>query len=1123
MQETKILLVDESRRSTDDIKPKLVDLGYVVDQAKSYVELVQLLSTFPIYAVVLVERDLPEEPEGKRKLVGMEIVREISARFPMAQIILFEGGTESSENDIDPVFYKLIDRHLSVSHIIREIQQAQQLTLQRQLETAGIQLHQINKITTALLTSQSKEEIFKTIVNGLASFGFDRIQLYFLSSNGKSLEGVAQYGMQNETEFLKHPWESNYLKELLVKQAQPKPVIYRGDEAKGILDYETKMGRSGLKEWAIFPVAMNGEFMGIIAVDNLYSGRQITQDELAPLIGIASQAVIAIENLELRQREARKSHLMHVIHAVASDINRLVNLQEVYQAVSQAVVDLFDNVDHSGLVIFDNSYRYGKVVSEYPQSMGSKGTVMPIAGIPFGHELLTGAPFVKAEDVERDESLGEVGQTLTSLGIKSILLIPLRHNDRLIGSFGLDSTVRKHTFTQDEIEMAQIFATHVSAAVVNSRRLDEVTALNTIAQAMNRVTKLEDLLELIVSYAVDSVSGRSGGIHLIDYERNIIILMADENRSSSHETILNLDEGMAGYMLINGHAYLVTPNYAEESYASDLFKEKLGYGALIKVRLDHNNSPIGFLYVDDEVGREFSPEDASRLQAFVALAGSAVYQSQLLEKQRNLAKQLEVLHRIGDVIESATDIQIVVDYSLIALTATYALNFDRCAYFLIDSQNPNLLRGKAGYGYFTKIEWEQHAKDLVAKGILDRSSHEKAYVAGELEETPFNQPVREISIDLSSDEAVFLRELLAVEFVWYYPDQRKQFIKQMPRAIQTLFDDEGPAVIVPMAAGGELIGVLIVDNPFSQRTSDSPHLRALKTFVSSTAVAINRLRLFQHEQKQAEQLQSLFEISQQAAKLEDASKTIETIIDKLKEVSGAENVAFIRVNLDHLDPERLYLWAPTTIYSVKPIDAPSEWMRSGGFSVSVLKNGHSKLIDDLALETAADFGYAKGVLNMRAAACLPAITNEKQIGVIWFYFAQTKTFDSQQEIKLWQLFVNQVATLYQLHSDFDKLEAEKRLSEGVQNMVVANDLNGVYDQVVKQVQGVLEKQDKRVSVALYGFDGEQIDITHTACTFGTSSFLEQNITVQQPAELVYRLLSKENMISFSVNPHKKDA
>jgi CheY-like chemotaxis protein len=212
MQQTKILLIDASQRSTDEIKPKLVNFGYMVDQAKSYVELRQLLSTFPVYAVVLVERDLPKEPKGERKLIGMEIVREISARFPLAQIILFDSGEESAEDYGDPVFCKLIDRHLSVSDIIREIQQAQQLSLQRQLETAGIQLHQINQITTALLTSQSKEEIFKTIVNGVASLGFNRVRLYLLSSDGNSLQGVAQYGMQNEAEFLKHPEESNYLK-----------------------------------------------------------------------------------------------------------------------------------------------------------------------------------------------------------------------------------------------------------------------------------------------------------------------------------------------------------------------------------------------------------------------------------------------------------------------------------------------------------------------------------------------------------------------------------------------------------------------------------------------------------------------------------------------------------------------------------------------------------------------------------------------------------------------------------------------------------------------------------------------------------------------------------------------
>ena len=1115
MSKTTVLLVDESDISSNEIKPELEKLGFIVDQATSFVGLETLLASFPQYDVILIEEDLPYEHEGKRQPMGLELADKLAKQFPQAQMLIFSTGDREGERaaESELQFYQPIRRDQPVDVIVGKIQQVGRTVAERRIGAIRNQLFQINKIMAALATQRSEDEIFSTIVDGISCLGFDRVRLYLLSDDGETLKGAAQSGMENEREFLDCEWDSGFLKNILAGQEEPEPVIYRGDDALKILDYETKMERPGLREWVIFPVSVNGELVGKLAADNIRSERQITTEELKPLMGIATHAAIAISNLKARQREAWKTQLIEVIQSVASDISRLSDLQDVYQAVSKAVVDLFNTVDHSGLVIFEQDYSFGKVVSEYPSILKpSIGEVeIPIKGIPFEDKLLQGAPFITSDDIKNDDSMGEVGIILTDLGIKSVVIIPLRHNNRLLGSFSLDAIQRKHSFSQDEIELAQIFAANVSAALANNQRLSELTALHEISKAMSQITSLNRLLNEIVDRAVEFAGGDNGGVHLFDEVKNVYRTVADKKRMGHESLELGQNEGMVGHMLANNLSHCFTHDYVNEPYASTLFAAELSFGSLLKVEMKHGDKRVGYLYVEDEVGRFFTVQDAERLKGLASLAGSAIYQNQLLENQKQLSRLLEALHYVGDNIESADEIGQVINYSLIGLAAEFALDFDRAAYFLIDSKNQDRLWGKAGYGHLTKAEWEAHRQDLIERGIRDRRSYLKASKNNQIDHTPLNALVRDIKIDLTEPESEVLVELFDSQLTWFHEDHNNQFIGRMPRCIRDLFQIDSQKVIVTMVAGDEKIGLLIVDNPHSKSVNDFSRLKALRTFVMSTAAAIKRIR-------RAEHLKFLSDIGQQAVSLQSTKHPTKMVIDALHGISGADNIAFVRVNLDHRDKNRLHLWSPSKIYSVHEIEPPDRWMRYNGNSVEVLESGEPKLIRDFAVEDNAEFHYAKGVLKMRSAICMPAIANEKRIGVVWFYFSKLQNFNSQQTIDLWQLFVNQAAAIYQLNSDYDKLESEAYLSKGVQEMVVSKDLDGVYDHIVEQARIALGKEGKRVSIALIGFKPENKQIVRFAYDFQNGDDWLANVDQRRQAELIHKLIENKRIINFTLSP-----
>ncbi|MEM9774304.1 MAG: GAF domain-containing protein [Chloroflexota bacterium] len=1073
MPNTRVLLIDEGKMSLLEIQPELLRHGFYVELIRSKEELDAHLETYPTYDVVLVERDLPLFAGGERKKIGMDIARDIGCRLNLAQVILFEEVDVAERGEVQRV-YKLIKKPENFAEILDEIRLAEHVVLKRRLKSLENQLAQIGYITTALLTQRSEKQIFETIIQGVKSLCFDRVRIYLLADDGKHLKGVASEGLDSKDNFYGKLWESHYISHDFDPNSAPEPIIYQNGNRENIVDYESAMGREPLKQWIVVPLVSSGRVIGKLTADNLVSNRQIHNSEKKPLLGIASHAAIAIEKMWAKDQEKH----IHLVQSVTNKIAKLTNPEDVYPAISQAVVGMFDHVDHSGLVLFDNDYQFGKVAAEFPEKVNASmvGVKIPIKGIPFEEKLLQGAPFVHSPDIAEDESMEEVGEILLDLGIKSVLIIPLRHNDRLIGSFSLDAVKQKHHFGQEDIEIAQIFAGHVSAAIGNSQKRNQLESIHQISLALNQVTDSEKIYELLVQHAIKAVGATGGGIHLIDQNRLVIRNSADIGHGNKEPYEIPFGTGMVGELMRRDLKYLSTSNYGKERYAIKFHHLKKRFGSVLKMLLEHKNRPIGFLYVDDRIGRVFNEIDEEKLKPIVSLAGSAIFQHRLLESQKTQSRQLEVLHYLGDIVELAEDVRTVINFSLIGLTATYALNFDRAAYFLVDSQNPKILRGKVGFGHLSYQDWVDHDKDYELRGIIDRKTHEIAYHNNQLSPTPLNDPIRAITIDLSSIEAAILNDLLDVDTTWFHEDYNKTYVRQMPQSIQDIFLTDGPLVIVPMVVSKQVIGFLIVDNPFSKRIIRSVQLKATKTFVTSTAVAINRIRLQQKEREQAKQLQTIIDISQQSASAHHLKKPLEDVISHLKEFSGADKVAFIRLNLEHLDPNREHLWQPSRIHAIDDIDNPVSWMRSSGNSVDVLKNGRPKFFGDLSQEDSDSFNYAKGTIGMAAAACIPAITNENKLGVVWLYFKEVQPFDAKT-VGIWQVFVNQAAALYQVHSDFDKLESERKLTEGVQVMVAAKNMEGVYDRIVNQTRVVLEKEKRKVNVVMYGFSEEKRIVT----------------------------------------------
>ncbi|MBI5650387.1 MAG: GAF domain-containing protein [Chloroflexi bacterium] len=330
------------------------------------------------------------------------------------------------------------------------------------------------------------------------------------------------------------------------------------------------------------------------------------------------------------------------------DLTRAVistlDLENVFQQMCRMVVRLI-NVDHSGLVLFDQNHEQGWVQAEFPE-LGVLHRQIPVRGISAEERLiLTQAP-LQFDDVSKAEGLGAVAEIWNELGIRSILIIPIVIKGRVIGSLSLDSTQTLHTFTRDEVELCQLFLAQITPAIENAQlyaetqewerrtreQKDQLARTMTAARHLARLMVAGDLnatleaiaesakealgCDIVVLYRYDPVA------HQFDYPPVVTDglrypdAIVRESRVLPDSIVFKLLRRTGPKTVPDVSS---DPDFSERRFARD---EKIA--SVIVLPLECSHRKVGVLFANYHQPREFSPEQVELAQFFADQAAIAI-------------------------------------------------------------------------------------------------------------------------------------------------------------------------------------------------------------------------------------------------------------------------------------------------------------------------------------------------------------------------------------------------------------------------------------------------------------------------------------------------------------------
>ena len=477
---------------------------------------------------------------------------------------------------------------------------------------------------------------------------------------------------------------------------------------------------------------------------------------------------------------------------------------------------------------------------------------------------------------------------------QSMISVPLRAKERVIGAICLDSPSIPGAFQSAEMGLLSTFADQAAIAIENARLYQETRSREQLLAALDEASRhiraereTSRLLHEIVRLAVELANGTAGCLFVHrEYLSELELQVTYNLPSGLLGNRLSSAEGLAGQVARTGKSLVV---HKYDTWADrEAILEPFGFTAAMGVPLEQAGHVDAVLWIGYGADTpDLTVTTLEILERFAEQAAIALQSSRLIEREQRALAQFSILHQISDYVQAAGDLDKILHVVLTGVTASYALGFNRAALFLLDERG-EYLTGIMGIGYLDEEEARRDWARAQSRGLHSFQQYLELLEGGFLSQTPVGERITRQRISATSKEfQMFMAEMCKRRCAVAAPEE----LAAIPIGLFGAFEPAFPLVIVPLMARGQAIGLLVADNKFTRAPITTEDQEALLTYVNTAAIAIQNAQLLQRERTLRQQAETLREISTVISSHLDLGVTTGIILDELQKVVDFEQAS----------------------------------------------------------------------------------------------------------------------------------------------------------------------------------------------------------------------------------------
>ncbi len=1037
-QALRVLLVDDEESLRDPLAKYLrgEPYKYTVEAVPNGIEALRLLEeTQGRYDVALIDEVLEEGPGG------LELLKQIKARHPDIEVILFTGwGLKSGEEARHAGAYSYLAKPFDRDQLALTIYDAaERKRIRREHEYMAALVKTSRELTQVTRQEEQLALVWDFVRKQLATSTFF-ISLY--DSETDILHFPLAY---DEGEPVSLPDvqlgldQANWgLAGYTVKTGQEQ-VWFTREQAEGIwqsLRLKPRRSPKGPSQSGIcLPLQVFDKILGTLSVQS-YQPHAFDAALLDSVRTLGNQASIALENSRLfarAEQEARDAELqankLKALQNLAVAIRSSLELPEILNWTCKAAVEL-SGADHSGLVVFDEDQSKGTVVAEYPSEEKAEitrtlDTVIEVRGVPIEEQLVFEKRIINVADLAQETKFGPVREILLSLGIRSIMIVPVILNGKVVASFSLDST-RERAFKPFEVEICQMLAEQAAVAIGNSRLFDAEAKRRQEAETLR-----EAALALIADLNPDKVIARILGElrKVVPYDSaSVQLLKGNRLEIIDGEGFPNLDELKGHSFPVNGEnpnrevwlkkapvialdAPAVYPDFLKEPHVHAHIRGWLGVPMLVGDRF------IGMIALDKHESRFYTEDHAKLALAFATQAAIAIEH----------ARRMRVLEHLRDAIAKMASVAGIREVlQQIVKSAREVLGADCALIWSYDETRDRFFPGELVAEGIPLEMLEEFKEEEPEPGRTTRQVLEKGYIPV----TDFNTPKSDF-IGPRTRES--LNALGVISF-------------------------EG----IRLRVGSDTLGVLFADYKHL-RTFPKEDKDILENFANHAALALKKARLLDQVQKARNAAAVVADI---VALGKDVETTWNTIVAGAKDALDCDAVTLYRYNEDGKELEY-----PPAMIGVKFPDRVTllPTVQKDSIVWKVLESNDLVLIEDAPvnpLTANRRFTVEEGISSLVG---IPLKATSRKVGVMFVNYHNRHRFTDDELMNV-RLFSSQAAVAIvnaQLHDETrkraDVLEGLYKAGKAVTDIPT---LNEILERIAEQAWHLIDQPAGYTSIRL---------------------------------------------------------
>lgn len=451
-----------------------------------------------------------------------------------------------------------------------------------------------------------------------------------------------------------------------------RPLIINDAENNAL--YQTLQARTwGLKAIAGFPLVKAERVVGVLTVAFLEPHHFSLQEE-EPLLVLADQAAIALDNARLYMQVQRKIQELSALNAVSQSAAHLTDISTMLNDALGAVLSAISA--DAALVGILNEPRN---VLELAAHRGLTATALnefknhPLrVGEGFGGRVIqTGKPHFAAE-VAQDPHRFRKGSIDN---FTSIYTVPLRAYDHMIGVLQL-LWKEQHQLTATEISLTGAIAPQLAAAMYNSslfnetkRHADELTTLRSIGLATTSTLNLREQLRLLYENVNQLLRADTFFVGLFDETRDELRIeyVVEEGWFLRPLQVPLAQAGLSGWVLKNQKSLLASDLQndsalpAQPVHITRPARSWLGVPLMLKERI------VGLISAQSFQPNAFTSEDERFLIAVAQHVALALDNARLFAESERRTRELTLLNEISRAISASLDLDEVMQRAARAL------------------------------------------------------------------------------------------------------------------------------------------------------------------------------------------------------------------------------------------------------------------------------------------------------------------------------------------------------------------------------------------------------------------------------------------------------------------------